>query len=130
MLPLDLQLPDEPFAFSLQALVDKLQTVKDLCPWGRIFGTALDPCILDQVVGQFFRELCCASIRKKRRRRGGLVLTIDGKTLRGTIALGSTRGVHLVCAYLPQIGVVLAQVEVQEKANELVVAPTFSPNLT
>lgn len=185
MLPLDVQLPDEPFAFSLQALVDKLHKVEDLrdprgvryplsvvltvavlaklaghsqlrsiaewaalrseqlCPllgfgratlphpttWGRIFGAALDPCALDQVVGQFFNELCGASIRKKRRRRGGLVLTIDGKTLRGTIALGCTKGVHLVCAYLPQIGVVLAQVEVQEKANELVVAPTLLAQL-
>jgi len=185
MLPLDMQLPDEPFAFSLQALVEKLYTVEDLrdprgvryplpvvltvavlaklaghsqlravaewaglhseqlCPllgfgrttlphpttWGRIFGTALDPCALDRGVGQFFKKLCQPLIRKKRRRRGGLVLAIDGKTLRGTIPLGHTQGVHLVCAYLPQVGVVLAQVEVCEKANELVVAPTLLAQL-
>src|SRR5260370_31636973 len=100
MLPLDVQLPNEPFAFCLQALVEKLHTVQDLrdprgvryplsvvltvavlaklaghsqlravaewaslrseqlcsllgfgrttlphpTTWGRIFGTALDPC--------------------------------------------------------------------------------------
>jgi hypothetical protein len=85
------------------------------------------------LLGQFFKELClcCASIYKykKRRRRGDLVLTIDGKTLRGTIPLGCTKGVHLVCAYLPQIGGVLAQVEVAEKANELVVAPALLAQL-
>ena len=30
MLPLDVQLPDEPFAFSLQSLVERLHTVPDL----------------------------------------------------------------------------------------------------
>ncbi len=97
--------------------------------WGRIFGTALDPCALDQVVGEYFKELCQPSIHRKRNRRGGLVLTIDGKTLRGTIPLGNTQGVHLVCAYLPQVGVVLAQVEVKHKANELTVAPTLLAQL-
>jgi predicted transposase YbfD/YdcC len=185
MLPLDVQLPNEPFAFSLQALVEKLHSVQDLrdprgvryplsvvltvavlaklaghsqlravaewaalrseqlcsllgfgrttlphpTTWGRIFGTALDPCALDQEVGEFFKELCHPSIRRKRTRRGGLVLTIDGKTLRGTIPLGNTQGVHLVCAYLPQVGVVLAQAEVKHKANELTVAPTLLAQL-
>ncbi len=185
MLPLDVQLPNEPFAFSLQALVEKLHTIEDLrdprgvryplsvvltvavlaklaghgqlralaewaglrseqlcsllgfgrttlphpTTWGRIFGKALDPYALDQVVGEFFKELCSPLIHKKRRRRGGLVLTIDGKTLRGTIPLGYTKGVHLVCAYLPQVGVVLAQLEVEEKANELTVAPTLLAQL-
>ena len=185
ILPLDMQLPNEPFAFSLQALVEKLHTVQDLrdprgvryplsvvltvavlaklaghgqlravaewaalrseqlcsllgfgrttlphpTTWGRIFGTALDPYALDQVVGEFFKELCFPRIHKKRRRRGGLVLTIDGKTLRGTIPLGCTKGVHLVCAYLPEVGVVVAQLQVEEKANELTVAPTLLAQL-
>lgn len=185
MLPLDVQLPDEPFAFSLQALAEKLHTVPDLrkprgvryplslvltvgvlaklaghgklravaewaglrsaqlcallgferatlphpTTWSRIFGTALDPHTLDQAVGEFFAQLCERSIRKKRKYRAGLALTIDGKTLRGTIPVGCTRGVHLVAAYLPDVGVVLAQLEVEEKANELVVAPTLLAQL-
>jgi len=57
------------------------------------------------------------------------VIAIDGKTLRGTIPLGSTQGVHLVAAYMPRIGVVLAQLEVQEKANELTVTPRLLAQL-
>ncbi len=187
ILPLDIQLPDEPFAFSLQALVERLHTIPDLraprgvryplpvvltvavlaklaghgklravaewaglraqqlCPllgferttlphpttWSRIFGTALDSAALDEVVGQFFAQLCSSPIRKRRKRRAGLTITIDGKTLRGTIPLGagSTQGVHLVAAYLPDVGVVLAQLEVEEKANELTVAPTLLSQL-
>ncbi len=184
-LPLDIQLPQEPFAFSLQSLVERLHTIPDLrdprgvryplpvvltvgvlaklagngvlrsvaewaglrsqplcqllgferstlphpTTWSRIFATALDPQVLDKVVGEFFTELTAKATRKKRRRRGGLSVTIDGKTLRGTIPLGQRRGVHLVAAYLPAEGVVLAQVEVQEKANELTVAPTLLAQL-
>lgn len=50
-------------------------------------------------------------------------VTIDGKTLRGTIPKGKTRGVHLLAAYLPEEGVVLMQVEVGHKDNEIVAAP-------
>jgi predicted transposase YbfD/YdcC len=184
-LPLDVQLPDEPFAFSLQTLVKRLHTIPDLraprgvryplpvvltiavlaklaghghlravsdwaglrshqlCPllgfgrgtmphpttWSRIFSKAVDPQTLDCVVAQFFEQLCDHSIHKKRRKRAGLIIAIDGKTLRGTIPLGQTRGVHLVAAYLPDVGVVLAQLEVEEKANELTVAPALLAQL-
>jgi predicted transposase YbfD/YdcC len=50
-------------------------------------------------------------------------ITLDGKTLRGTIAFGETRGVHLLAAYLPGAGVVLVQVAVDTKTNELGAAP-------
>lgn len=52
-----------------------------------------------------------------------ILITIDGKTLRGTIPKGETRGVHLLAAYLPEEGVVLLQVEVEDKENEIVAAP-------
>lgn len=41
--------------------------------------------------------------------------------MRGTIPLGQTRGVHLVAAYLPKQGVILAQIAVETKENEIVV---------
>lgn len=50
-------------------------------------------------------------------------ITLDGKTLRGTIALGESRGLHLLAAYLPGAGVVLVQVAVEVKANEITAAP-------
>lgn len=51
------------------------------------------------------------------------LVTIDGKTMRGTIPKGSTQGVHLLAAYLPAEGVVLQQVEVGTKENEIKAAP-------
>ena len=50
-------------------------------------------------------------------------LTLDGKAMRGTIAFGDNRGVHLLAAYLPRLGVVLLQVAVGSKTNEIGVAP-------
>jgi predicted transposase YbfD/YdcC len=50
-------------------------------------------------------------------------ISLDGKTLRGTIAFGETRGLHLLAAYLPGTGVALFQVAVDVKANEIVAAP-------
>ena len=43
--------------------------------------------------------------------------------MRGSIAAGQTRGTHLLAAYLPSEGVVLAQVEVDGKENEIKAAP-------
>ncbi len=51
------------------------------------------------------------------------LITLDGKTMRGTIPKGKTQGVHLLAAYLPEEGVVLKQMEVDTKENEIVVAP-------
>jgi predicted transposase YbfD/YdcC len=50
-------------------------------------------------------------------------ITMDGKAVRGTIAFGDTRGVHLLAAYLPGLGVVLFQVAVDTKTNEIGAAP-------
>jgi predicted transposase YbfD/YdcC len=58
-----------------------------------------------------------------------VLVTIDGKTLRGTIPKGKTRGVHLLAAYLPEEGVVLLQIEVQHKENEIVAAPVLLQEL-
>ena len=51
------------------------------------------------------------------------LVSIDGKTMRGTIPKGSTQGVHLLAAYLPEEGIVLKQVEVDIKENEIKAAP-------
>jgi predicted transposase YbfD/YdcC len=58
-----------------------------------------------------------------------ILITIDGKTLRGTIPKGKTRGVHLLAAYLPEEGVVLLQIEVCHKENEAVAAPVLLQQL-
>jgi predicted transposase YbfD/YdcC len=50
-------------------------------------------------------------------------LIIDGKTLRGTIPVGKTQGEHLLSVYAPDSRVVLSQTTVEDKENEIVVAP-------
>lgn len=57
------------------------------------------------------------------------LVAIDGKTMRGTIPQGSTQGVHLLAAYLPEEGVVLKQVEVGVKENEIKAAPQLIQEL-
>lgn len=88
--------------------------------WGRIFAHAVDPLALEQVLGVFFQESYQTAEVPP---RGSIILAVDGKTLRGTIPAGQTKGVHLVAAYLPAQGVVLAQLAVAEKANEIVAVP-------
>jgi predicted transposase YbfD/YdcC len=56
-------------------------------------------------------------------------VTLDGKTLCGTIPPGLTQGEHLLTAFLPAEGVVLAQVAVEAKENELVAAPQLLDRL-
>jgi hypothetical protein len=88
--------------------------------WTRAFAP-VDTTQLDIQIGAFFaqrRPLGPA-------RPGDIVLSIDGKTLRGTIPAGASHGVHLVAAYLPSVGCVLAELAVTRKANELTVAPTL-----
>jgi predicted transposase YbfD/YdcC len=52
-----------------------------------------------------------------------VLIAIDGKTMRGTIPKGTSKGVHLLAAYLPEEGIVLAQVAVPSKSNEISAAP-------
>lgn len=56
-------------------------------------------------------------------------VTLDGKTLRGTISRGQSQGEHLLTAFLPAESAVLSQVAVGAKENELVAAPKLLANL-
>jgi predicted transposase YbfD/YdcC len=89
--------------------------------WSRILGHGVEPNEVEQIVGRFFTQVT----RTAQRKRGSIHLAIDGKTLRGTIPLGETEGVHLLAAYLPQQGVVLAQMNVEHKGREITFAPTL-----
>jgi predicted transposase YbfD/YdcC len=68
-------------------------------------------------------ELQAAIARGLGAATGGKHLLLDGKSLRGTIAAGQTQGEHLLALYEPETRRVLAQVRVDEKANEIVAAP-------
>jgi predicted transposase YbfD/YdcC len=57
------------------------------------------------------------------------LVSVDGKTLRGSIPKGQDKAVHLLAAYLPQAGVVLMQVAVDGKENEITAAPRLLQSL-
>lgn len=50
-------------------------------------------------------------------------LTVDGKTLRGTLSGDPPQGVHLLAVYLPDTGLVLCQLTVDPTTNEITVLP-------
>jgi predicted transposase YbfD/YdcC len=76
-----------------------------------------------------FEEQVSLFLEEQVRTGQSVLIAIDGKTLRGTIATGTTQGVHLLAAYLPGEGVVLAQVAVEKKENEIVAAPKLLEKL-
>jgi predicted transposase YbfD/YdcC len=93
--------------------------------WGRILAQAVQVSELEKVVSEFFAQ----SLPDQIPARDSLVLNLDGKTLRGTIPQGRTSGVHLMAAYLPKEGLVLAQIAVEAKTNEIVAAPKLLAQL-
>lgn len=52
-----------------------------------------------------------------------IVFSMDGKSLKGTIPAGEMRGTHLLSIFVPQQGLVLVEAQVDQKENEIVVAP-------
>jgi len=52
-----------------------------------------------------------------------VVVTMDGKVLRGTIDLDPNDGLYLLAVFLPEEGVTLAQVVVESTQNEISVVP-------
>ena len=85
--------------------------------YSRILGKTLSVESLEDALREFFTA--------DRTDRQLVQIAIDGKSLRGSIAAGRKRGVHLLAAYLPNDGVVLAQVEVDGKRNEITAAPSL-----
>lgn len=99
------------------AEVFHLKTPRAPCAntYQNILGRCIDIEELEKVVREFFAAQPHAG--------QSVVVTLDGKTLRGTITAGQTQGQHLLAAYLPAEGWVLFQVEVDCHENEIVAAP-------
>lgn len=99
-----------------QGLVKLLHLERETMPHQTTYERLLENLDIEdfeRVVGDFFVQ----------KMPDNITITIDGKVLRGTIPVGETQGVHLLAAYVPEEGVVLMQVEVETKANEIVAAP-------
>jgi predicted transposase YbfD/YdcC len=97
----------------VQALGLSRQSMPHQTTISRIMGAGVDEVELGEVLQRYVDGQAQASSE--------IVIAIDGKTMRGTIPFG--QGVHLLAAYLPQEGLVLMQVEVGTKENEITAAP-------
>jgi predicted transposase YbfD/YdcC len=77
---------------------------------------------LDRVTTEFLEQLS--------KEKQYQIVVLDGKTLRGTLTSDDPFGVHLLSAYLPELGLALKQLPVEkEKENEIVVAPKLLASL-
>lgn len=85
--------------------------------------TRLDPALLSAVLAGWLRSRTPPAPARPRRYR--TVIAVDGKTLRGA-RLPAGRQVHLLSALDTSTGIVLAQVTVDTKSNEI---PAFTPLL-
>lgn len=77
----------------------------------RILGKAIDVTEFERAIGTFFANLPPCGTR--------VHLILDGKTLRGTIPCGRTKGLHLLACYVPGEGWVWMQIEVTQVENEI-----------
>lgn len=98
-----------------EALHFDRNTVPHPITYSRILGRAVSVEELQQAVSSFLLSAPDAGV--------SVQIDLDGKALRGTIPAGQTQGLHLLAAYLPDEGIVLCQVEVASKENEIVAAP-------
>lgn len=99
-----------------QKLVELLNLERETLPHQTTYERVLaelDELEVERKLGQFFAH----------QQDENITISIDGKVLRGTIPVGETQGTHLLAAYVPETGVVLMQIEVESKANEIVCAP-------
>ena len=96
----------------LWAEVLHLKRLRSPClnTYRRILSNVLDIEELERAVREFFAAQPGAG--------QSVVVALDGKTLRGTISAGETRGRHLLAAFLPAEGWVLMQVEVESKKTK------------
>jgi predicted transposase YbfD/YdcC len=69
---------------------------------------------LEERFGEFIQALAT--------REAKVILSLDGKTLRGSVDVMRPKGIHLLAAYLPEQGLVLLQMDVERKENEIPVA--------
>jgi len=81
----------------------------------RILALVVEPEELDRVVAAHLASLPGVGT--------SCLIAMDGKTVRGTITTEDPHGEHLLAAYLPREGIVLGQVAVGSKENEIVAAP-------
>jgi predicted transposase YbfD/YdcC len=83
----------------------------------RILAGGVDEEEFEELSRKYFRHRGEAGYR--------VVVSMDGKILRGTIDTEINKGLCLLAVYLPGEGVTLAQVAIESKQNEITAAPTL-----
>lgn len=106
-------------AYRIAPLTQALQLTKVRAPhrttYSRILGHVIAVDDFHKQVNAFFAA--------QPRAGTPIQIALDGKTLRGTIPAGQSKGVHLLAAFVPDDGCVLIQVAVDGKENEISAAP-------
>ncbi len=98
----------------------KRTTMPHPTTWTRILGHAVAADALEAAIRPFL-----LAAPREVPPRASEHFALDGKTMRGTIPTGTTKGVHLVNAYQVCKRVPLVQLQVTTKANELTMAPAL-----
>ncbi|MBA3441027.1 MAG: ISAs1 family transposase [Pyrinomonadaceae bacterium] len=102
-------------AWLVKALGLKWKRTPHDATYRRVMASAIDVGELEAVVSRFLQPAPSEGV--------ALIINLDGKSLRGTIPAGQTQGEHLLAAYHPEAGVVLLQIAVGSKENEISAAP-------
>lgn len=102
-----------------EGLVELLKLPRQSVPhhstYRRILQEVIEPEQFEEIIGEYNRQ--------RAKDQSEVIVSMDGKTLRGSIPYGQLRGVHLLAAYLPNSGLTLMEIAVDRKENEIVVAP-------
>ena len=99
----------------MKALGLKWKRMPHDATYRRLMASAIDVEELAALVSQFLQPAMASDLQ--------VIINLDGKSLRGTIPAGQTQGEHLLAAYHPEAGVVLLQIAVGSKENEISAAP-------
>lgn len=83
----------------------------------RVLAEGIDPDELEGLVRDRHRHCGEAGYQ--------VVVCMDGKMLRGTIDLNVSEGLCLLAVFLPGEGVILAQIAIESKQNEITAAPSL-----
>lgn len=100
-----------------QVLGLKRQSMPSHHTYRRILASGVDADELEALAREYFRHRGETGTQ--------VVVSMDGKVVRGTIDLEDREGLCLLAAFLPGEGVTLAQVAIESKQNEITAAPTL-----
>lgn len=79
------------------------------------FFSALDPAVFEACFLDWTRHIVSQT--------AGKVVSMDGKTIRGSRGAGNKSAIHMVCAWVNENQITLGQIKVQDKTNEIVAIP-------